>query len=300
MVATPTMMADLIDPEVLAPMVAGTLPKLIRFSPIAHIDRTLEGRPGDTITIPKYGYIGAAEDVAEGADVPIRTLSTTTTKVTIKKAAVGVELTDEAKLSGYGNPEDEIARQLAMSIADKIDNDCYTALQKATLKYDGSAAIISYDQIVDAVDVFGDENDRLLSKVMWVNPAQVTQLRHDANFLDINKYPIQGGVVMTGVIGTICGCQIIPSKKVALNTAGTSYVCPITIITPTDPNTDPAADKFGNDMDALSIYMKRDVLTEADRDIVAKKDVYTADEHYGVSISNDSKVVLASFKAKTA
>lgn len=297
MAITPTMMADLYDPEVLKPMIRATLPNMLKFKPLAAIDTTLQGRPGDTITVPKYGYIGAAEDVAEGEDVPIRKLSHTTTKITIKKAGIAAAITDEAKLSGYGSPADEIVRQLSMAIADKVDADCYTALQSAVLKYDGSAGIIAYDGIVDAVDVFGDENDRLLSKAMYVHPKQVTQLRHDENFLDINKYPIQNGVIMSGTIGTICGCQIIPSKRVTLDSAGTSYLNPIVIITPEDPNTDASADKQNNDTAALTIYMKRDALVEADRDIIKKEDVYSADEHYGVAISNDTKVVLASFKA---
>lgn len=38
-----------------------------------------------------------------------------------------------------------------MAIAAKIDNDCMDVLQTATLTYDGSAGIISYAGVVDAV-----------------------------------------------------------------------------------------------------------------------------------------------------
>ena len=41
--------------------------------------------------------------------------------------------------------------------------------------------------------------------------------------------------------------------------------------------------------------MKRDVMVEDDRDILAKTTVVSADEHYGVALSNESKVVLAEF-----
>ena len=54
-------------------------------------------------------------------------------------------------LSGYGNPVGEANTQLAMAIAAKIDNDCMDVLQTATLTYDGSAGIISYAGVVDAV-----------------------------------------------------------------------------------------------------------------------------------------------------
>ena len=49
-----TILANLVNPEVMADMISATLPKKIKFSPIAKIDTTLVGRPGDTITVPKY------------------------------------------------------------------------------------------------------------------------------------------------------------------------------------------------------------------------------------------------------
>ena len=56
-----------------------------------------------------------------------------------------------------------------------------------------------------------------------------------------------------------------------------------------DPETDDEAQ-------ALTIYLKRDVLVETDRDILKKVTVTSADEHYTASLSNDSKVVIAEFK----
>lgn len=80
----------------------------------------------------------------------------------------GVGLTDEAVLSGYGNPVGEAGNQLALSIASKLDNDAMDALQTATLSYDGSAKAISYDGVVDAIDLFEEEVNT--EKVMFVQP----------------------------------------------------------------------------------------------------------------------------------
>ena len=88
----------------MATMVSAKLPKKIKFSPIAGIDNTLKGQPGNTITVPKYAYIGDAEDVAEGVAMGTTVLTSTTTQATVKKAGKAVELTDEAVLSGYGDP----------------------------------------------------------------------------------------------------------------------------------------------------------------------------------------------------
>ncbi len=48
---------------------------------------------------------------------------------------------------------------------------------------------------------------------------------------------------------------------------------------------------------ALTIYMKRGVQVETDRDIVAKKTVLTADQHYAAALTNDARVVVATFNA---
>ena len=48
-----TMLSNLVNPQVMADMISATLPKKIKFSPIAKVDNTLSGRAGNTITVPK-------------------------------------------------------------------------------------------------------------------------------------------------------------------------------------------------------------------------------------------------------
>ena len=122
-----TKLENMIDPEVMGAMIQAELPQALKFTGIAQIDTTLQGRPGDEITVPSYKYIGDAVDVAEGAAIDYDLLETTTRKISIKKAAKGVELTDESVLSGYGDPVGEAQRQVRMALAAKIDNDVLAA-----------------------------------------------------------------------------------------------------------------------------------------------------------------------------
>lgn len=291
-----TMLNNLVNPEVMAGMISATLPKKIKFSVIARMDTTLQGRAGNTITVPKYAYIGDAEDVAEGVAIGTTVLTATTTEVTIKKAGKAVEITDEALLSGYGDPAGQAAMQLGMSIASKIDQDAYDELCKASLIYDGSAAAINYDGIVDANAKFGDESDDAMEKVIFIHPDQEAGLRKDPNFIDKNKFG--GDVMASGVIGKIAGCMVRKSKRVAVAKVNEvdCYLNPIVILATADPNEDPSADGGANEDYALTIYLKRDAMLETDRDILKKTTVASADEHYGVALSNESKVVLAKFK----
>jgi len=276
-----TKLAQLIDPEVMAPMISAKLEKAIVATPFAKIDTTLEGRPGDTITIPKYEYIGAATDLAEGETADKTKLGTTSAQYQVKKAVKQVELTDEAVLSGYGNPVGETNSQLAKAIADKIDNDVMDALKGAQLTYTSNTNI-SYDEVVNAIDGLNEEQN--VEKVMFIHPKQVTQLRKDTNFISNDKYP--NNVIMRGEIGTIANCRIVPSKK-AINSAGTYFLNPIVELRPEE--------QTGEESSAVTIFMKRGINLETQRELENYTTLIGADEHYVVGLTDESKVIVAKF-----
>ena len=321
MADTYTKLSDLIDPEVMGDVVSARIPKKLRVAPFAKVDDTLAGVPGDTITVPAYAYIGDAADVGEGEAVTIEKMTASVRKATVKKAMKGIGLTDEAVLSGYGNPVGEANTQLALSIAAKIDNDCMEVLQSASLSYDGSGSAITYSAVVDALDLF--EEEQSTDKVIFVHPRQVTQLRKSSDFLSADQY--QAGVMLTGEVGMIAGCRVVPSKKVPvltewykLDSAGSVtvttgnlaqisatlptakvgdkvtksttavYSCPIVRLESGEANED--------EVPALTIYRKRDVNVEIERKPKIRTTEITADEFYVAVLSNEAKVVLARFK----
>ena len=321
MADTYTKLSDLIDPEVMGDVVSARIPKKLRVAPFAKVDDTLAGVPGDTITVPAYAYIGDAADVGEGEAVTIEKMTASVRKATVKKAMKGIGLTDEAVLSGYGNPVGEANTQLALSIAAKIDNDCMEVLQSASLSYDGSGSAITYSAVVDALDLF--EEEQSTDKVIFVHPRQVTQLRKSSDFLSADQY--QAGVMLTGEVGMIAGCRVVPSKKVPvltewykLDSAGSVtvttgnlaqisatlptakvgdkvtksttavYSCPIVRLESGEANED--------EVPALTIYRKRDVNVETERKPKIRTTEITADEFYVAVLSNVPKVVLARFK----
>lgn len=282
---TQTKIANLVNPQVMGDMVAAKLPKKLRVAPFATIDRTLVGVPGNTITVPSYTYIGDAEDVNEGVEAGVVTLGTSTKTATIKKAMKAVELTDEAVLSGYGDPVGNAENQLALAVASKIDNDALDALLATnTRKYDSKTKAISYEVIVDAIDLFEEEVNT--EKVMFVNPKQVTTLRKDPNFISADKYP--ANVIMTGEIGTIANTRIVPTKKVKLDSTSAFYTCPIIKLTHDD--------ETEQDTAALTVYLKRDPNVEVDRKSLKRTTEISIDEFYTMAVSDDSKVVLAEIK----
>lgn len=278
-----TILDKMVDPEVMAPMISAKLEKAIVATPFAKIDTTLVGRPGSTITVPRYKYIGDAEDLAEGVNADKTQLTTDTDEFTIKKAVKQVELTDEAVLSGYGNPVGETNNQLAKSIASKVDNDVMEALKGAQLGFTGSGDI-SYDNIVDAIDVLGEEEN--VEKVMFIHPKQVSTLRKDDDFISNDKY--NNNVVMRGEIGMVANTRIVVSKK-AINDAKTQFLNPIVELKPQS--------QTGDEEAAVTIFMKRNVNLETQRELNNYTTLIGADEHYVVALTDESKVVVAKFNA---
>ena len=262
--------ANMINPEVMADVVRDKLTDLIKFTPLAKIDTTLQGRAGDTVTLPKFAYIGDAADVAEGEAIPMALLTTSTSKVKVKKAGKGIKITDEAVLSGYGDPVGEGTNQLSLSIAAKVDNDCLAALSgiKANMTVDVSAKdTIGSHVIADGLVKFGEDLEG--EKVLLIAPAQLAQIRKDPDYLKPSEMTQKA--IMGGVIGEIWGCQICVSNKIkASGSKYTNYIV-----------------KPG----ALAIYLKRGVEVETARDISLKLTEITADEHYAVYLLDESKAI---------
>ena len=280
-------MANMINPEVMGPMINAKIEALAKLTPYAKVDTTLQGVPGDTKTVPSWNYIGDAEDVAEGAEVDLTQMTAASTTFTIKKAMKAVGITQEAINSGLGNPVGQAEHQLAKSIVGKVDNDVLeAALTAATTVGDGTA-VIGYGGIVDAATKFEDEEDGI-EKVMFISPKQEATLLKDPDFVSADKF--QAGVAVNGSIGKIAGCWIKKSKKVKVKSG--VYTCPIIKLEPDSAETEYTEDE----LPALTIFLKKDV--QVDHEWFPKKQQHdiTAAKYYGVALTNSAKVVLAKFK----
>lgn len=273
---TQTKIAQMVNPEVLADMVSAKLPKMIKFTPLAYVERELVGQPGNTVTVAKWVYSGDAKDITEGEAIVPDQLTTDKSTMTIKKAGKGVEVTDEALLSGYGDPLGQAAHQIALSIANKVDNDLATEAAKATQYVDDAPTTGA--ALDKALAVFEDEEDARY--VALVNPKDAIDLRADTVKEWVRGSEIGANIVISGTFGETHGVQIVRSKKVE---KGKGFLVKVSAV---ETDTDDVA-KYG----AFVINLKRDVAIETDRDILKKTTVITGDEHYGIYLYDPTKVV---------
>ena len=267
-----TMLTNLVNPQVMADLIDKKLVDLMRFAPLATIDNTLEGRPGSTIYLPSYSYIGDASTVSEGADIGISQLIEAAAPATIHKIGNGVQITDEAVLSGYGDPLGEATKQLTLSIASQVDNEFIGVLDAITspmVHTVGTAGTLDFDDVADALELFGEDIEDGSPRVLLISPKQYTNLRKTTGWLPASD--ISADLAIKGSVGMVQGCQVLVSNKLTeASSKESAYIV-----------------KPG----ALRLFMKRGVLVESDRDIVNKSTVITADSHFAPYLYDASKAV---------
>lgn len=256
-----TKASDLINPEVLADAISAELPTAIRFTPYAVTDNTLTGQPGDTITRPKYGYVGPAEDLTEGVPMDTSKMSMTTTQVTVKEAGKAIEVTEKAVITNVTGTLEEAKKQLTKAMADKVEIDYLATLGTSLLT--STLGVETPGAILDAIDVFGDEDEQSL--VLFVHPKDYTKLVK-------NLFAVGGSTQETAVtkaqVSELVGVKdIVKTKRLA---EGTSYL-----------------QKFG----AIEIVNKKKVNLETDYDILARTHVLAANAHYTTNLRDDNGVV---------
>lgn len=267
-----TKLSNIINPEVMADMISAKLPKALKAKGFMKVDTNLVGKAGNTITVPQYAYIGEAADLAEGVAGDVTTLTATEKEYTIKKAVKNVELTDEAVLSGYGDPVGEVTRQLTMAIEDKIDSDGIAALEAITSSSPAGANYVTstettynYNMVCDGLDALPNSEDEGEELYLLIPKAGIKALRRDERFIDKNS----GEMLGTGVVGSVAGCKVVVSAKLS-DTSKAAY-----IMRP----------------EALTAFIKRDVTLETDRDVLKKQTLFSADEHFVVAIEDLNKIV---------
>ncbi len=253
---------DLINPEVMQDAVAGQLEQKIRFAPYARIDNTLEATAGDTITRPKYAYVGAASDLAEGVPMDTAKLSMTTTQVTVKEAGKAIEVTEKAILTNLDGTMAEAENQISLSMADKMELDYVDTLRGTQLSYNGVPT--TPEAIIDAVDVFDDEDNG--DYILFINNKDYTKLVK--NLFSINGSDVQNQALTKAQVSELVGVKdIVKTKRLAEGEA------------------------FLQKQDAVEIVYKKRPQIKSDEDILARTVVLAGNQYYTTNLYNEAGVV---------
>lgn len=268
-----TMLSDLLDPQVVADYVDKKLIDFIRFAPLARIDMTLVGRPGDEVTLPQYNYAGMASDVAEGEDIPISKLTQSVARVKVSKVGKAIQFTDEALLSAYNNDiAEEAAKQVVLAVNDKIEYDLlermtYDATLTATIGASGSPA----NGVADALVKFGEDIEG--DKVILCDPVFYGRLIKSDGWIPNTE--MGADIIVRGTVGSVFGTQVVLTNRLA-NRATAFIVKP----------------------GALAIFMKRDTLVEFDRDKIDQTNYIIGSKIIAPYVYDKSKLIKVTLEGQ--
>lgn len=276
-----THFADMLDPQVLAPMIGAQLSKLNVFSSIAPVDTTLEGKPGDTITIPKYKFTGTAREYGEGEQINFDSLQYTTQEAKIKKIISAFSISDEAANMSYGDPKTEQARQMAMALATYVDDDILDTAKGAPLKVTGNTPD-QIDLIDNLEDTFANAANAIEGAtypqqgVLYVSYKDAASLRKAAGDNWTRADQLGDNVLINGAFGELLGWEIIRTAKLTKGHA--------------------LAVKPG----ALRTYMKQAPLVSTWYDYDHQINKSSTTEYLVTSIYNDALLATVGFSSSTS
>lgn len=177
---------------------------------------------GKTVDVPYFGLIGDFADNPDGSSVTPGKLSQTSEQATVSRQSLAVEASawSQGVLAtnpNLGNLMDEATRQAEEAVQRMMSKAIVTAISTTPLVNDkyssGSPSYISYDDIIDATSMWGDEQDDIVGLVAH------SQVRADlAKLKDSTGKPLlltsmnQG----PGQMMTFAGIPILLSNSVPL------------------------------------------------------------------------------------
>lgn len=264
-----TLKANLVIPEVIADLVETKLGDNITLLPLAEEDNTLVGQPGDTLKFPAFKYIGKAAVVNENGQIVTGKLEAGTVQATVHKYAKGISITDEARLSGHGDPMGEAAKQLARAIDQGVDDELFSVLNSVGVSRKHINTTISADNIADALVLFGE--DLTGDKVLLTDAAGFAALRKDGDY--IRASDLGQRMITDEVVGEVWGCQILISNKIKTDT------------------TVKEKNYFIVKPGALRLVNKRGTQVEVQREADYMRDNVFASKHCAAYLYDASKVV---------
>ncbi|UVK61344.1 major capsid protein [Microbacterium phage Gingerbug] len=282
-----TMKADLIVPEVYAPVAVKEAVNAAVMTQVATTDDTLVGQPGDTVTFPKFNRINPAADLSEGVPIVPQKLTTDDMTATIKEVGTAVEVTDTAELTALGNPSSRARTAISEALAEKMDLDLRAAAEDTTgsspIVLPASTTGLDWTAITAAIAAFGDKWDPSQVAGVVIHSRQHVGLLRDENFKSSLTFG-SGQAILRGQVGSLAGNIPVIISDAATKVEGA---------TDEEDTYNALVVRKG----ALGLLYKRRALIEQDRDIYARITGFAITAHYAVKRLDDKGVVVLPTRA---
>lgn len=262
-----TTSANVIIPEVLADMISAQIPGKLALAgteAVVTLDN-LEGKPGDTVKIPRWDAIGDFDELQEGVAMTPVSLASQYVSATVKEFGKAVEITERALLSSYKDPLRELSEQFAKYFARAVDRELIkvATTNVPTSNIHTALANITLDDILEAKFKWADEQDDAYALVVHPKVAQ--------DLLKLQEFrtnsTLAADVIVKGSVGQIYGMPVFISRFV-----------PVVQGTPA---------KYNNILlkrRALGLWYKKQLEVKTDEDIYGRVIAIAANTYFAAGV----------------
>lgn len=269
---------NVIVPNVYAELVREKIAGKIVISKACTVKKNLTGKVGETLTMPKWAYIGNATDITPGTAMTATSMKQTSTQATIKMiAAPAVTVYDYDDKTELGDALDEASKQQSISIARKLDLDAITEARKTVLqKKIATKNVVTFDEMNEILGLYGDDANADDFDFIAINSAFIPSFLKMDGFVsaEITFNKDKNGIQLNNLLGYFRGIAVVVSDTLYDNTNTEGYILTIK-------------------KDSLGLIPKEVPFTEVSRDASKRSNTIYTSDIYAMALTNDAGIVLA-------
>lgn len=273
-----TINTQVIVPEVYASLVREKIAGKVKVAQFLVNLGNLHGKVGETLTMPKWSYIGDAKDWDINTPMDVTQMKQTSTQATIKAIqAPAVKVADYDDEVELGNAIEEASNQQALGVARKYDIDAIACALESPLKYQlATKNTVTQDELIAILGLYGDDRDSADFDAIVVHSSFAPSFYKMDMFVkrDLTMTADGNGIAVNSQIGTFLNIPVVLSDRLydATNQEGFILVMK---------------------KNAISIIPKENPFAEASRDASLRQTTIYLSQFYAMALTDDEAIVFA-------
>ena len=273
-----TINQNVIVPEVYASLVREKIAGKVKVAQFLVNLGDLHGKVGETLTMPKWAYIGDAKDWNISTPMDVTQMKQTSTKATIKAIqAPAVKVADYDNEVELGNALEEASNQQAIGVARKYDTDAIACALESPLKYQlATKNAVTQDEMIAILGLYGDDRDSADFDAIVIHSAFAPSFYKMDMFTSRERTMTKdgNGIAVNGIIGYFLDIPVVLSDRLydATNQEGFILVMK---------------------KNAISIIPKENPFAEVSRDASLRQSIIYLSQFYAMALTDDEAIVFA-------
>ena len=273
-----TINTNVIVPDVYAQLVRDKIAGKVKVAQFLVNLGDLHGKVGETLSMPKWSYIGDAKDWNVNTPMDVTQMKQTETKATIKAIqAPAVKVADYDSEVELGNALEEASNQQAIGVARKYDTDAIACALTSPLKYKlGAKNTVTQDEMIAILGLYGDDRDSADFDAIVIHSSFAPSFYKMDMFTSRERTMTKdgNGIAVNGVIGEFLGIPVVLSDRLydATNQEGFILVMK---------------------KNAISIIPKENPFAEVSRDASLRQSIIYLSQFYAMALTDDEAIVFA-------